>query len=137
MRHLLFISAMLFGVCQGQAFISAPTNEPKASYSFILVFRKWESYMVYRGDAASSSQSWVTHINGYSSLSELLSSLNIKDWNGRPSVSMSENEFIAIYDITTAKKIEVRLNTEEKSLPKRVEIQAEKWTEQKYEVKNH
>lgn len=114
-----------------------PTNEPKVFYTHILVYRSWEQgYESGFNGGINIIKKWVTHSVGFQSLNEVIGWLNTTGWDGRPSVRISDNELIGIYDLSKAKQITVKLKTEQKSLPKRVEVQEEKWTEQRYEVSN-
>lgn len=51
------------------------------------------------------------------------------------SVIVDKEHLIAIYDLSTAKRVELELKTEEVVKPKRVEIQEERWTNQEWRVK--
>ena len=117
-----------------------PNNNPKEAYTHMIIYRIWEGNLVQYGDSMSFGHGWDTKFKGFYSLKEAMGWLNYKaDWGentGHMVVTLTENELIAIYDLTTGKEIKVKLKTEEKSLPKRVEIQSEKWTEQKYEIQN-
>lgn len=143
-RSLLARSALLLAILmlvavtgKGQfSFGEKPSDEPKANYKYVLVYRVWQQSWQQRGDAMSPVNKWVTEIEGFNSLEDLMAWLNIKDFLGRPMVRLSDNELIAIYDLSKAKKVQLDLKTENKSLPKRVEVQEEKWTEQHYELGN-
>ena len=49
--------------------------------------------------------------------------------DGKKRVRLTEDELIGVYDITRAEKIKLELKTEEKVLPKRIELKEEKWTD--------
>lgn len=135
---LILISTCSYG--QSLFTIQQPDDSPKENYTHILIYREWEQGYVQSGSNMSIDYKWKTKIVGFSSLDNLLkwiNSSNYYSFNGesRPDVKLAENQIIGIYDLTTAKEIEVKLKVEEKSLPKRVEIQEEKWTEKSYVLK--
>jgi hypothetical protein len=128
---LVFISLNSFAQYQ----LPSPNNDAKEKYTHIVVYRTWDNHMKQYGDMMSMESTWITKIQGFHSLDEVMSWLSYKDeLTQKNVVRLSENELIKIYDLNAAKEIKVKLETEEKSLPKRVEIQAEKWTEQKYVI---
>lgn len=133
---IIILFVLLSQVCIGQIIINdKPKIEDKKDYSYILIYRTWDQGWKQFGDHLSQKSNWTTHIEGFNSLKELLGWVNIIGWDGKPKVRISENEFIAIYDLVKAGKIELKLKTENKSLPKRIEIEEEKWTETSYEIK--
>ena len=141
MKKLLLAVILLTSlVANAQYQSTGPNNKPKELYTHVVIYRTWEGHMQQSGDLTSVDYGWVTKVQEFHSLKETMGWLSYKEnWVGNTSrmiVRLTENELIAIYDLSTAKEIKVKLKTEEKSLPKRVEIQSEKWTEQKYEIQN-
>jgi hypothetical protein len=122
------------GYCQWS--IPQPDNAPKQNYGAIIIYRQWEQHMVQHGDNMGIEYGWSYKFEGFGSVKEAVAWLNTNDWSGKPATRLEENELIGIYDLSTSKKIDVVLKTEEKSIPKHVEVQEEKWTEQHYEVSN-
>lgn len=53
----------------------------------------------------------------------------------RKDVRLDREHLIAIYDLSTAHRLQLELKTEEVVKPKRVEIEEERWTNQEWRVK--
>lgn len=113
-----------------------PNNESKPEYKFIIIWRTWGSGMVQHGDLMGMEYKWNINMRGFYSQDEVTNWLNSgQGYDGKPTVTISADQLIGVYDLTKSAKLEVELKTENKSLPKRVEIEEEKWTEQHYELK--
>jgi len=106
-------------------------NEPKENYNYILIYRNWEA--VWRNDSGAmySSYGWVTKIEGFRNWEDLIKWMNSSNYwdDGKKRVRLTEDELIAVYDLTRIEKIKLELKAEEKVLPKRIELQEEKWTD--------
>lgn len=141
MKKLLTAVALLI-ICSNLSAQLYSANGPdysieKENFTHIIIMRQWENTFHQNGFTASMQEGWTTSIKGFHSLDELIAWLNYIDpFSGKPAVRINQSELIKIYDLSAAKEIKIKLQTEEKSLPKRVEIQAEKWTEQKYVLQN-
>lgn len=118
---------------QAQSLIigSTPKDEPKENYNYILIYRNWEAVWQNSNGAMSSSYEWVTKLKGFRNWDDLIEWLNSSNYwdDGRKRVRITEDELIGVYDISRASKIRMELKSEEKVLPKRVEIQKEEWTD--------
>lgn len=106
-------------------------NEPKENYNYILIYRNWEAVWQNNGGAMYPSYDWVTKIEGFRNWDDLMKWMNSFNYwdDGKKRVRLTEDELIAIYDLTRAEKIKLELKAEEKVLPKRIELQEEKWTD--------
>lgn len=140
---LTLIISLLTLNCFSQAFIEQPdVNIVKPDYKYILVWRNWEGHMVQNGDMMSVINSWKINFEGFNTIKEIMNWINTSsvDFLGREHhdiyTRINKDQFIAIYDLLNSKKIHIKFKTEQKSLPKRVEIEAEKWTETKAEIIN-
>ena len=117
---------------QAQAFtIPSPKDEAKENYNYILIYRNWEAVWQNNSGAMYSSYDWVTKIEGFRSWDDLIKWMNSSNYwdDGKKRVRLTEDELIGVYDITRAEKIKLELKTEEKVLPKRIELKEEKWTD--------
>lgn len=104
--------------------IPTPKNKEKKSYNYILVYRKWEASPRYVNGMSFQYYDWITRTIGFENWDELIKWLNSSDYisfNGEKQVRINEDELIAIYDLTKAEKINVKLIIEEK-----IEIQEKK-----------
>jgi hypothetical protein len=127
-----------------QAFIFTPEpKDEKQKYNFIIIWRTWGQNMEQHGDMITPVWKWRTDFAGFSTQKELIDWLNTSNiyYNGTDhgdrSTIITENQFIAAYDLVKMKKLTISFKTIEKSLPKRVEIQAEKWKETTAELKDN
>lgn len=121
---------------QAQTFtIPSPKDEAKENYNYILIYRNWEAVWQNNSGAMYSSYDWVTKIEGFRNWEDLIKWMNSSNYwdDGKKRVRLTEDELIGIYDITRAEKIKLELKTEEKVLPKRVELQEEKWIDYEWE----
>lgn len=112
-------------------------NEPKKPCTHIIIYRTLNSGGYYFSGTGGEKPKpyWEDNIEGFYSLQEALDWLNIKSGNWRyahPSTRITENELVGIYDISKAKKIEVKIVKEKKSKPKEIIIEKEEWTEEQY-----
>ena len=74
----------------------------------------------------------------FATLDEMLSWLNsgTLTWNSKQkTVAVTQEDIIAIYDLSTAKQIKLELHTEEIVKPKRVEVHEERWTNEEWRIK--
>jgi hypothetical protein len=113
---------------------------PKSNYNYIIIYREWEQIHVSMGDSYTFKMDWVTKIEGFESWEQLIKWLNNSQYLFMPvdnqrRTRITEDELIAVYDLSKADKVELQFISEEKSLPKRVEIQAEQWTDTEWRKK--
>ena len=111
---------------------------PKAPPSYVVVYRWWEQVEHRSGDAVNVNYEWVTRSQTFERWGDVMDWMNKGDvWYspGHPTARLTDDELIAVYDLDKLKKVDVKFIREQKSTPKRVEIQAETWTETKWEVK--
>lgn len=114
-----------------QIVITPPAKkEQKENYNYILIYRNWEAVWQNSYGALTPAYKWVTKIEGFRTWDDLIKWLNSSYWNdGKKRVRLIEEELIGVYDLTRVEKIKLELKTEEKILPKRIELQEEKWTD--------
>jgi len=119
-----------------------PENTPKQEPHIIFCWRSWEGVMHQHGDMISQQMEYVMHYQDFSDTAALLGWLNSSAayWasNEHPNVMpmVKESDIVGVYDIVHMRRIQLKFTTEKKSLPKRVELQEEEWTETKVTIKN-
>lgn len=94
--------------------VPSPTDKEKENYNYILIYRRWQPGIKFVDDTAVQYYDWVTKITGFKNFDDLIKWLNSS--NDENSVIINEDELIAIYDLTKAEKIDVKLTVEEKKL---------------------
>jgi len=112
-----------------------PIETAQRNIRYIIIYQNIEQRSRSSGGSLVMVQEMVTKISGFETLNGMLTWLNDNGWGGKPQARIDEDQFIAAYDLDDAKKIDLKFVKEEKILPKRVEIQEEKWTETKWKVK--
>jgi uncharacterized membrane protein YciS (DUF1049 family) len=106
--------------CEGNHFVSTP---PPADADPLVAYGHYEI---------------ETRYKIFLTLDEMLGWLNVGTLtmgNHAKVVRLQKEDIIAIYDLSTAKKVELELKTEEVVKPKRVEVQEERWTNEEWRVK--
>jgi len=111
--------------------IPSPKDETKESYNYVLVYRNWEAVWQNNYGSMSSNYEWITKIKGFRNWDDLIKWLNSSNYwdDGKKRVRLTEDELIAIYNLSRVEKIKIKIKAEEKVLPKRIELQEEKWTD--------
>ena len=102
---------------------------------FILIYKESSGGLRISGSGTYVvSQDMQTKTAGFHTEKELFDRVNSGTWfrSERKDVSIEPENIIAIYDLSTAKKIEVTLKEEEKVIQKKVEIQEEKWIDREW-----
>jgi len=145
MKHLLLLFFIAVGFnCIGQSIVQEePQFDVKPKFNYIIVWRTWEHYFTQQQDGSGLGSRWRIDCAGFSTEKELLDWINggsneieIQGQHYNKSTIISENQFIMAYDFVNAKKLTITFKTVNKSLPKRIEVSEEKWTETTAEIKN-
>jgi hypothetical protein len=106
--------------CEGNHFVSTPPPadaDPLVAYGHYEIETRYKIFLT-----LDEMLSWLNH-----------GTLTLD--SSQKTVAVNQGDIIAIYDLSTAKKIELELKTEEVVKPKRVEIQEERWTNEEWRVK--
>jgi len=146
MKHLLLLFFIVVGFnCIGQSIVQEePQFDVKPKFNYIIVWRTWEHYFRQQGDVSSPDSRWRIECVGFDTQKELIDWINVSNsdgWGNRSEhqdkyTRITENQFIMAYDFVNAKKLTITFKTVNKSLPKRIEVSEEKWTETTAEIKN-
>ena len=142
----LIVISMLCSRLLGQAHYPQSTNvepkpsdEPKKEYCYIVVYREWESSWVSDTMGGTTIKYyWHTNICGFEDMESLKKWLNNPGgywFDSQKRVRLNKNELIGIYDLTTAKKINATIKTEEKTIEKHIEVEKESWIDYEWELK--
>lgn len=138
--RIISIVLLLSTVAFAQFNMESPNNNvPKQKYDYIVIYRTWEQTHVSHGDSFTFKYDWVNYIEGFNTLKQLMEWLNsslylfVPDKQKR--TRLTEDELIAVYDLTKAEKIELQFISKNKSLPKRIEVQEEKWVDTEWRTK--
>ena len=127
----------------GQAYIPKSDEPdysiPKPHYEYVIVWRDWDDvgYYMYIGDSKPRSK-WKYHAKGFEELEGLMKWINTSNfygWNNEKRTRLNDNQIIAIYDLTRAKKIKLKLHSEEIVEPYKVEAKERKWTNYEWRIK--
>lgn len=149
MKKLLIILGICFCFLSvsGQAFIGEPQPEGgKPNYHYIILWRTWNQAWAQSGDLMSAQWKWQEDHLGFNDLKELLNWMNIKEnqWvlntgeeaqKPHYTTRITENQLIGVYDLNTAKRINIVFKEEKKSTPKKIVVDADEWTDKKIEIK--
>lgn len=141
MKYILTaVFAMALNLASGQVYQlpEAEDHIPKdKEYKYLLVYKAINDGWVTGNGVMSREREWVLRTEAYYTIDELMKRLNSGGsyWNDQKAeITIEQENIIAIYDLKKAEKINLKLNVEEKSRPREVVIEADKWTERKYEI---
>jgi hypothetical protein len=112
-------------------------DAPKIQYSYVVIYRNWESVSKSKGDSMWYENEWVTKTQGFEKWHELITWMNSSGnhWSNqlnRKFTRIDEDELIAIYDLTKAEKIRLKFESVQETLPRRVVREEEKWTDNEW-----
>lgn len=145
MRQLIVLTIMIVAQLAAQEAVKAPSqDDPKPEYRYLLVYREIESRwgVVNLNTMNQVGVEYVVKFEGFDSIDQAMSFLNSARYQyiGFPGgenvrrVRVTEEEFIGLYDLKRGGKIPLKMLSEEKSRPERVEIHEEKWTDRWWEL---
>ena len=119
MKRLIFLFTVLPLLSYGQI-LKDDIKEPQ-SFQYIVEYKEWHDFnnvglVYYDGDFKTMS-GWSHHVKGFNTYDEMIKWLNNgsvirKDGNKVP--RLTKEEFIAAYDLTNMKKLNLQIVTEEK-----------------------
>jgi len=119
---------------------SEPTSMVK-DYQFIVIYLEndWGHGIFItdnNGTATSYRYSQVTKFIGFETWKKLIDWINSSNYayyeGGQKRVRVEEDDLIAIYDLSKAEKIEMKLTEKEVVIKEHIEIEEEKWTDKKW-----
>lgn len=113
---------------------------PKPHYEYVIFWQTWDgsTHEMYGMSITSKNPKWKYHSKGFENLAGLIEWINTPDyygWDNEKRVRLSNDRIIAIYDLTRAKKIKLKLHSEEIIEPYKVEIKEKKWTNHEWRIK--
>ena len=139
MKQLLFIFTLVLSVsCFGQVYIQEiPADTLKPKYNYVLIYRDVRfgaGITSFNGYGTIEQTHWQTIAEPFATLYDVLERLNGKNVFGKPIVMIEEKNIIGIYDLVSGGKVKLKLNTEKKSTPKKIVVEAKEWVEEFYEL---
>ena len=138
-NSIVIILALLFAVVEtatAQFIIpSSKPERPKENIRYIVIYRTWTQYLKSSGGSSNIEYDWKSEISAFETFDAMNDWLNGKDWTGKPKAAITEEQLIGAYELSDARKLEMTFVKEQKSQPKRVEIQEEQWEETRWKIK--
>lgn len=144
-KYLITAFALLalnVGFGQVTNFIEPENKIPNKDFTHIMVYKNLNERFHQSGMIISQKREWVLETKGFYSLKELTDWLNSRNDNywglagaqKRANVVVEKENIVAIYDISKATKVNLKMVTEKKSQPYKVETKYEEWEERHYEI---
>lgn len=141
---ITLVLIILWSVAFGQAY-TFETDKPdysisKPHYEYVIAWREWDDASLYMYvDGSQPKSKWEYHLKGFESLEGLLKWLNSSNtysyYNTKQkNVRLGEKAIVAIYDMTRAKKIKLKIHSEEMVEPYKVETKERKWTDFEWQL---
>ena len=111
---------------------------PKPHYEYVIFWRTWDSsiYSMAGMEINTKYPNWDYHSQGYENLEGLLKWLNSTNWYGdQKRIRLNDNQIIAVYDLTRAKKIKLQIVKTEMVKSYKVETKEKKWIDVQWRIK--
>lgn len=144
MKHILKLLVLLiillgfsFGQWYNEALEEPDLSISKPQYEYVVFWQKWDDASHYMWvDGSQPKSKWEYHSKGFESLDGMLKWLNSSDWYypEQKRVRLNDNQIIAIYDLTRAKKVHLKIVKTEMVEPYKVETKERKWTDVQWQL---
>jgi hypothetical protein len=121
---MLVTLALLLQIFQAPA----PIGEPSVP-EFVVVYAEWND-CTFTTSVSKCEVGWVAAADTALDLADLMEKLGGSEWTRVPTrYSFGKRRFVGVWSLRTGKKVQVRIETRERSTPERIE--ARTWTEKR------